>query len=463
MEAFHGSMSSTLPFPYAYSASTTNFMPNSSFHAPVSAATGPWLDSRIWSRLPQQLLDRVIAFLPPPAFFRARCVCKRWYSLLFSDNFLELYLQVSPGRHWFIFFKHKSPKSYNICRNNSIGMSSTTTSDNFGHAVSRGAANCEGYLFDPYEFSWHRVSFAFVPSGFCPTSSSGGLVCWVSDEAGTKSLLLSNPLLGSLTPLPPTFRPRLFPTIGMDVTPASIDVVVAGDDLISPYAVKNLSSESFHIDSGGFFSLWGTTSTLPRLCSLEPGRMVFVGGKFYCMNYSPFSILAYDAAANGWCKIQAPMRRFLRCPSLVEGGGRLVLVAAVEKSKLNVPRSLRLWAMQPPCRTSWVEIERMPQQLYVQFEEMEGGLGFDCVGHGEFVLITIRGTGLDNRGLVFDMWRKRWQWIPPCPYAAASGAGREAGGEGGVELQGFAYEPRLATPVTAILDQLALPFQQFNA
>lgn len=454
MDAFHGSMS--LPLPYTYTGATNFMAAASSFQAPGAASTNsPWMDSRIWSRLPQRLLDRVIAFLPPPAFFRARCVCKRWYSLVFSENFLELYLQVSPRRHWFIFFKHKSLKSY-ICRN----VGSSNTSDNFGH-TSR-AANCEGYLFDPYELSWHRVSFAFVPSGFRPTSSSGGLVCWVSDEAGTKSLLLSNPLLGSLTPLPPTFRPRLFPTIGLNVTPASIDVVVAGDDLISPYAVKNLSAESFHIDSGGFFSLWGTTSTLPRLCSLEPGRMVFTGGRFFCMNYSPFSILAYNTAANDWCKIQAPMRRFLRCPGLVESGGRLILVAAVEKSKLNVPRSLRLWVLQP-CQTSWVEIERMPQQLYVQFEEMESGLGFNCVGHGEFVVITIR--GMSDKGLVFDMWRKRWQWIPPCPYNAATmtGGGSAARAGEGVELHGFAFEPRLATPVTGILDQLTLPFQQFSA
>ena len=63
---------------------------------------------------------------------------------------------------------------------------------------------------------------------------------------------------------------------GPQVTPLSIDIVVAGDDLISPYVVKNLTTESFHIDGGGFYSIWGTTSSLPRLCSLEFGRMVHI-------------------------------------------------------------------------------------------------------------------------------------------------------------------------------------------
>ncbi|XP_010260707.1 PREDICTED: protein UNUSUAL FLORAL ORGANS [Nelumbo nucifera] len=412
--------------------------------------TSPWMDSRIWSKLPQRLIDRVLAFLPPPAFFRARSVCKRWYSLLFSDSFLEMYLHISPRCYWFLFFKHKSLKSYIYKSGNSGGGDDRD--------------NCEGYLFDPNECTWYRLPFELVPSGFSPASSSGGLICWVSDNAGAKSLILCNPLLKTVTQLPPTLRPRLFPSIGLTVGASSIDVVVAGDDLISQFAVKNLTTESFHVDGGGFFSIWGTTCPLPRLCSLESGRMVFVNGRLYCMNYSPFSVLAYDIAANEWSKIQAPMRRFLRSPSLVECRGRLVLVAAVEKSKLNVPRSMRLWGLQG-CGTTWVEVERMPQQLYAQFSEAEAGKGFDCVGHGDFITITIQGTDMV---LLYDFYRKAWQWIPPCPFIRRSvggeGGSRSTGsdGGGGGGLHGFAYEPRIVTPAIGLIDQSSLPFQSFN-
>ncbi|XP_052202791.1 protein UNUSUAL FLORAL ORGANS [Diospyros lotus] len=398
-----------------------------------SASRSPWMDSRIWGKLPQRLLDRVVAFLPPPAFFRARSVCKRWYGLLFSNAFLELYLQVSRSHHWFLFFKQNSLKSYIY---NSGG---------------NGTTDREGYLFDPHEVAWYRLSFSLIPPGFSPASSSGGLVCWISDEAGSKSLLLCNPLVGSLTPLPATLRPRLFPSIGLTVTNTSVDLVVAGDDLISPFAVKNLTAESFHMDASGFYSIWGTTSSLPRLCSLESGRMVYNQGRFYSMNYSPFSVVFFDVTSNEWGKIQAPMRRFLRSPSLVESRGQLILVAAVEKSKLNVPKSLRMWGLQP-CGTTWAEIERMPQQLYLQFEEAERGRGFDCVGHGEFVLLMIHRS---EKALLFDFQRKRWLWIPPFPFV------RGGNGEGS-DLHGFAYEPSLAAPVTALLDQLALPFQPFS-
>ncbi|CAN4083689.1 unnamed protein product [Withania somnifera] len=405
MEAFHHAPIS-FHFPYAFPipTPTTNFLGTTTTPNSVSI-NGPntWMDSRIWSRLPHRLVDRIIAFLPPPAFFRSRAVCKRFYGLLYSSHFLELYLQVSLQKH---------------CAN--------------------AGSSVEGYLFDPDNLSWYRLSFALIPQGFSPVSSSGGLICFVSDEAGSKNILLCNPLVGSIIPLPPTLRPRLFPSIGLTITNSSIDLAVAGDDLISPYAVKNLTTESFHIDGNGFYSIWGTTSSLPRLCSFESGKMVHVQGRFYCMNFSPFSVLSYDIGTNNWSKIQAPLRRFLRSPSLVEGNGKLVLVAAVEKSKLNVPRSLRLWALQD-CGTMWVEIERMPQQLYVQFSELENGQGFNCVGHGEYVVIMIKNDS--DKALLFDFCKKRWLWIPP---------------------YGFGYDPRLAAPISALLDQLTIPFQSFN-
>jgi hypothetical protein len=90
----------------------------------------------------------------------------------------------------------------------------------------------------------------------------------------------------------------------------------------------------------------------------------------------------------------------------------------------------------------WVEVERMPQQLYLQFEELEGRNGFDSRAWGVC-------CDYDSRV------------IPPCPYSQ-SGGGGSSNGWGG-ELHGFAYEPRLGTLVTGLLDQLTtIPFQHFS-
>ncbi|CAH1432901.1 unnamed protein product [Lactuca virosa] len=151
MEVFdHTHYVTTFPFSYPF-ATTTTFTTNP-----------PWMDSRIWSRLPERLVDRVIAFLPPPAFFRARSVCKRWYSLLFSHSFLQMYLQINPKPYFFIFFKQKTthPKT------------TTTTTTIFKTTNTTAADNVvpqEGYIFDPETLSWHRLVFPLIPHGFSPT------------------------------------------------------------------------------------------------------------------------------------------------------------------------------------------------------------------------------------------------------------------------------------------------------
>ncbi|KAG0447879.1 hypothetical protein HPP92_028101 [Vanilla planifolia] len=140
------------------------------------------------------------------------------------------------------------------------------------------------------------------------------------------------------------------------------------------------------------------------------------------------------------------MRRFLRSPSLADHGTEVVMVAAVEKSKLSVPRSVRVWALQSKA---WTEIERMPPEIYRQFSEAEGGRGFESVGSGEFLAITIKGSA---DVILFDFNRREWRWAPPCPYISqiVTGAG---------DLRGFAYEPRLATPAIGLIDSSSLSFQ----
>ncbi|KAJ0975924.1 hypothetical protein J5N97_017889 [Dioscorea zingiberensis] len=406
-----------------------------SFSIATTSSTSLPMDPRIWRNLPQGLLDRVLAFLPPPSFFRARAVCKRWYSLLFSDSFLESHLLLSPPLHWFLFFTHPT-------------TTNTTTTTTVTTTIS--SPSSTAFLFNPDDNTWYRLSFStLIPPNFSPAASSGGLLCWISNDAGLKTLILCNPLSKLVSHLPPTPRPRLFPSVGLTVGDSSFSAVIAGDDLISPFAVKNLTAETFHADGlTGFYSPWATASSLPRLCNLESGLMLFVSGRFYCMNYSPFSVLSYDVAGNDWSKIQAPMRRFLRCPSLVEFSGRLVLVAAVEKSKLNVPRSLRLWLLQP-CGRAWAELDRMPSEVYRQFSEAEAGHGFECVGHGHFLAITIKAT---SDILLFDSRRKVWWWAPPCPFS------RDRRG-----LRGFAYEPRLATPSVGLIESPSISFHAFTS
>ncbi|CAA7405526.1 unnamed protein product [Spirodela intermedia] len=401
-------------------------------------AAPPAMESRIWRRLPEKLLERVLAFLPPAAFFRARAVCRRWYALLFSDAFLELQLRLSPRRRWLLFFQHDLPASFVYS----------------GEPAAAAPPPRHGLLFDPDEFRWRRLPFdAVVPPDFYPAASSGGLLCWLPLCPGPKPLLLCNPLSRLALQPPPSLRHRLLPSVGFAVGETSLVVLLAGDDLISPFAVKNLTAERLLIDGlSGRYTPWGAPAAPPpRLCNLPSGRMIFHGGSFFCMSHSPFAVLSYDIAGDVWKKLQAPMKRFLRSPSLVELAGGVAMVAAVEKRKLAVPRSVRVWGLK---EGGWAEVERMPAAVHEEFAAEERGRGFEAVGEGGTVAITIRGSGAV---LVFELRRREWRWLPACPLLRNGAA---CGGGGG--LRGFAFEPRLATPALGLLQAAPptpFPFQ----
>ncbi|PAN22914.1 hypothetical protein GQ55_4G055000 [Panicum hallii var. hallii] len=394
------------------------------------------MDPRVWRRLPQPLVDRVLACLPTPSFLRLRAACRRFYSLLYSSPFLHSHLLLSPHLPFFAFAVPSA-----------------------GHLS----------LLDPTRQapSWSRLPLPLPAPGagqaFSPAAASAGLLAFLSDASGHKTLLLANPITRLLAPLPLCPNARLSPTVGLAAGPTSFIAVMAGDDLVSPFAVKNISADTFVADAASVppSGFWAPSSLLPRLSSLDPrAGMAFASGRFYCMSSSPFAVLVFDVAANEWSKVQPPMRRFLRSPALVELGGgrereaRVALVAAVEKSRLSVPRSVRVWTLRGGHHGgaaggggAWTEVARMPPDVHAQFAAAEAGRGFECAAHGDFVVLAPRGPA--SPVLVFDSRHDEWRWAPPCPYPYVGGIGIGAG------FRVFAYEPRLATPAIGLLDATA--------
>uniref|UniRef100_A0A0E0GWT4 F-box domain-containing protein n=1 Tax=Oryza nivara TaxID=4536 RepID=A0A0E0GWT4_ORYNI len=398
------------------------------------------MDPRVWRRLPQPLVDRVLACLPTPSFLRLRAACRRFYHLLFSSPFLHSHLLLSPHLPFFAFVVPAA-----------------------GHLL----------LLDPTATaSWSRLPLplppvAGGPAAFSPAAASAGLLAFLSDASGHKTLLLANPITRLLAALPISPTPRLSPTVGLAAGPTSIIAVVAGDDLVSPFAVKNISADTFVADAASVppSGFWAPSSLLPRLSSLDPrAGMAFASGRFYCMSSSPFAVLVFDVAENVWSKVQPPMRRFLRSPALVELGGgregaaaRVALVSAVEKSRLSVPRSVRLWTLRGGGGGggggAWTEVARMPPEVHAQFAAAEGG--FECAAHGDYVVLAPRGpvAQAPTSALVFDSRRDEWRWAPPCPYVVVAHHGGAGAGAAGFRV--FAYEPRLATPAIGLLDATA--------
>lgn len=128
----------------------------------------------IWSRLPEDVLDRIFSCLPLTSILRLRCVCKRWNSLVQSKRFQTALAKVSSPRPWFI-----------LC--------------------TMGRPSC---CYDPGMNKWHII--IRPPNNgrslLSPCTSilavSGSLLCLGNQVSECKNLSICNPITRSRRNLP---------------------------------------------------------------------------------------------------------------------------------------------------------------------------------------------------------------------------------------------------------------------
>ncbi|EFJ37682.1 hypothetical protein SELMODRAFT_402181 [Selaginella moellendorffii] len=135
------------------------------------------MDPKLWSKLPEDCVDRILARLPLPSMFRLRSVCKRWNSFVHSEAFFSLQSEISASRSSFL-----------LC--------------------TQGRVSCV------YNFSLDGWHFVPVPRIILPidippvtvVSASGGLLCYANQVAECSTLFVCNPFTKVLREMPPMRR-----------------------------------------------------------------------------------------------------------------------------------------------------------------------------------------------------------------------------------------------------------------
>lgn len=122
--------------------------------------------------LNQDLLERVLSWLPTSTFFRLGSVCKRWKSVADSASFKLACSQIPSRDPWFLMVDR-----------------------HLNHSI----------VFDSAEKGWKGLKHPpllqrNLKSDFMPVAASGGLVCF-RNAAG--NFIVSNPVTGSSRELPP--------------------------------------------------------------------------------------------------------------------------------------------------------------------------------------------------------------------------------------------------------------------
>ncbi|KAJ7571597.1 hypothetical protein O6H91_01G168100 [Diphasiastrum complanatum] len=363
------------------------------------------MDHRLWRRLPEDCLDRIIARLPLPSIFRLRSVSKRWNSFIFSEAFLALQSEVTCRCPCFL-----------LCT--------------------------QGRVACIYSFSldrWHfvplpKVRLTITTPPVSVVCAAGSFLLYGNQVSECSVLFVCNPFTRQMRELPAMSRVRLIhkATLIPDPIDRSYKIMVAGEDflhLTSPHVYK-LFTEVY--DSASDCWKMAQDPLPDAKFGSDPG--VWFGGSFFSITELPYGVVAFDLRSSSWRELKAAMPACLGSPSLVECKGRLMMVGRICHVKAETgpkTESIRIWELQN-AQTEWVELHRMPANLCYEFVELLSPHSpFICVGMDNLICLT---THLSPRMLVFDASTHCWRWLPRDPLFPK---------HRNFHLLGFSFEPKL--------------------
>ncbi|XP_038976795.1 F-box/kelch-repeat protein At5g43190-like [Phoenix dactylifera] len=352
--------------------------------APPAAAAGreEEMEPAIWGRLPDELLDLILALLPLHTLVALRPTCKRFHSLLLSPSFLSL-LHSPSSSPAFLLLSHPQ------------------FSNRFLH------------LYDSFADGWRPLrllpSAAASPSQLL--SSSYGLLCFSLLPSRPSSLLISNLLTKTSKFVPlPTSDPL------SDATLVSLPSSTPhGYKIFLP---SSSSNSVFVYDSASF--AWtrfpGFDLILDRGNSHQEG--VFFDGALYFTTHEPFSVVGFDLQSGKWEPMASPsLPTELAFVRLVgDGGNRLYLVGGVGRD--GISRSLRVWELvgkdgKGKAR-AWEEVGRLPEMMCRKFVSVcyHNYSHVYCLWHEGLVCVCCTTW---PEVLFYKVARGTWHWLPRCP------------------------------------------------
>ncbi|CAL5324916.1 unnamed protein product [Camellia sinensis] len=335
------------------------------------------MEDNIWAMLPEDLLNEILARVPPFIIFRLRSVCKRWNSLLQDSSFLKFHSQVpSHGPCLLTFWK------------NSL------------------TPQCSVFSFPLKQ--WYKIPMTFLPPwALWLVGSSGGLICFSGLDGLTFKTFVCNPLTQTWRILPSMhYNQHRQLIMVVDRMDRSFKVIAASD----VYGDKSLPTEVY--DSK--LDRWLLHQTMPavNLCS---SKMAFCDSRLYLETLSPLGLMMYWLDKGYWEHVPAKFPRSLLDGYLVAGTQkRLFLVGRI--GLYSTLQGMRIWELDQE-KIAWVEISRMPPRYFRALLRFSAER-FECFGQDNLICFTSWNQG---KGLLYDVDKKVWSWIAGCALQSYSG------------------------------------------
>eukprot|EP00250_Pteridium_aquilinum_P013248 c21228_g1_i1 orf=345-1607(+) len=352
------------------------------------------LQGSTWEDLPEELVDRVLAWLPPVCLIRLRRVCRRWHAIVNEHAFLRLLSQLPSHGPCFLMTQ----------KNEDVWQSAV-----YSYPMS----------------AWHSLPLAFIPKkAHSLIASAGGLLCFTGLEGRHDELFVCNPFREECKRLPDMHHTRQlgFVNMFMDKKARCYRIVAAGD---CRYWGSNRAMPTEVYDSKS--DTWAVFESHP-VGNLHSLKSAFCNGQLYCLTLSPCGLVAFNIDRGMWESLPVRMPHSLLDAFLVAGEcGRLLLVGRV--GLYSVHQSMRIWELDMR-RMDWVEIGRMPHMMFRALLRSSAE-SFQCFGHGNFICFAAQ---KQQRWLMYNTLKKIWHWFGSCPLLSGSSCKR---------IKGFFFEPRL--------------------
>ncbi|KAI3945086.1 hypothetical protein MKW92_007666 [Papaver armeniacum] len=345
------------------------------------------------SVLPDDVLERILAYLPIASIFRAGCVCKRWK-------------EITP---WYYMF---------------------TSSD-----------EPIGYAYDPIPRKWYGIQLPCIDrTGWLPACSYG-LVCLMDTESQSY-IFVCNPVTRDCKRLEEPLGSKFsdYSAVAISVNNKSHDYTVAlvkSKQVPGNFVQWDLSIQAYDSETRMWMNCLNEVLTgwrggdesiicdgsLYFLIYSTAGGMGAPENRHALVKYNLSTRSSHDLLIKSFIPVPCP----LTCGRLMNLKEKLVMVGGIGKQyRTDIIKGIGIWVLNG---REWTEISRMPQKYFQGFGELDDV--FASSGTGDLIYIQSYGS---PSLLTFDMNHGQWKWSQKNPVTKR------------FPLQlfnGFCFEPRL--------------------